>query len=254
MLPQSGRRVFAPPTNRAFGGTDAALADGRTPDARSLRAGAEPAVLPVTGDAAVRHEPGVAARPRAVPTFPAGLWRRLRAWKRELVPATAIAAVAVVVPLAGFGLVQHDRQVDQHRAALTEAFFRIYAQPPVSESWARLSRVWAAYEPELGPLLDRITAASDAELPERALEWDYTVTRIIEEEGLEGDIDIVFRFYKAVAQCVGVGHCDPDLAAAYFGRDPWAFRNQHYPYLEAAYAAEAFDAYFERIAPREDAG
>ena len=132
--------------------------------------------------------------PAVLPSF-AGARRRLRTWRREATLAAAILVVAAAVLTAGAGFIAHNHQVEHHRAALTEAFLRLYAQPPVSDSWVRLSRVWRAHQPELAPLLDRVNGASTEALPWRALEWDYAVNRIIEEEGLEGDIDVVFRFY-----------------------------------------------------------
>ena len=100
----------------------------------------------------------------------------------------------------------------------------------------------------------RVNEAGAADLAQRVLEWDYAVNRIVEEEGLAHDVDVVLRFFRAVGQCVGVEHCDRTMTAAHFGRASWAFRNMHHPFLKVAYPDWDFDADFERVAPRRRAG
>jgi hypothetical protein len=182
-----------------------------------------------------------------------GIWRDVRRWRHQAALAAMVLAVSLVAVLAATGFAVHNQRVDEHRAALTEAFFKLYGEPPVSESWVRLSEAWRAYQPELDLLLERVNEAGEADLAQRALEWDYTVNRIIEDEGLERDVEVVFRFFRAVGRCVSVQHCDPAMTAAYFGRDPWAFRNMHHPFLKEAYPGEDVDGYFKRIAPHRSA-
>jgi hypothetical protein len=187
----------------------------------------------------------------ALPRVRRGWRRRLRrAAARLSLPAVVAAAVAVGA-WTGYELLELGRGLQERRAAVTTALLRQYAEPPVADAWTRLSQAWREHGSELEPLLERVRAArGPEELEPLVLEWNHRIDRIIEEEDLAGDIHAVLRFYQQVAFCVSVGHCDAETTAAFFGREPWEFRNQHFPYLDAEFGAEELDGYFERIAPR----
>ncbi|HET6521315.1 MAG TPA: hypothetical protein VFG47_16070 [Geminicoccaceae bacterium] len=191
------------------------------------------------------------APPPALPRLP---WRRFRRAAAKLALPAVVAAALAAGAWTGYGFLELSHSLKERRAAATTALLRQYAEPPVADAWARLSGAWRAHQRELEPLLERVRDASGPELEARVLDWNYRVDRIIAEEGLAGDIQTVLRFYQQVAFCVSVGHCDPETTRAFFGRDPWVFRNQHFPYLQAEFPDEDLDRYFEHLAPREGGG
>ncbi len=136
------------------------------------------------------------------------------------------------------------------RLAETNRFLDEFRSGPVAEAWARLRTAWRTEQARQDALLARISTLAGRARAHSVREHQMFVLEMIEDYGLQDEIEVVHRFLSRLAICVRMGSCDANVAAAQLGPALWTFRDQHRYYFEFEYSGVDLDPDVETIAPR----
>lgn len=179
---------------------------------------------------------------------PAIWWQRCRAL---LLPQITLV-LGVLVLLCGvlWAVGEYADHRAELRLAETNRYLDQFRSGPVGAAWARLRAAWQAEQDRQDALLARIPSLVGRERAQTLRDHRTFVLEIIEEYGLQDEIEEVNRFLVRLASCVRAGNCDPNVAAAQLGPALWAFRDQHQHYFAFEYSGHDLDEHIATIAPR----
>lgn len=163
-----------------------------------------------------------------------------------------VLPVAAVIAIIGGGAIVYKGYVSslRERSTLDKIEALGDAQQGIGRSYARTLSGIEALRREFRALVDKNPDMPSAELQALA---DRATLRVIESEGLAGDVDRVVRYVAELDSCIARGACDPKVATGQESPQA-ALRNweQWYrPYLEwhgngARDAAQGFYRYLHR--------